>query len=103
VPGVLNLDGAADGGEFSVPVGGELDITLQSIGPGSYSMQVMMSSDIMTVLEIAIPAGPVNPAGETQLFRLRALSAGQVSIQIPFESGVPDAAPRTFTVTIDVR
>lgn len=100
--GVLSLNAADDGGTFSVPIGGEVDIILQTIGPGDYSAQVMVSSDIATVLEVAIPAGPVNPGGPRRLYRLRALSAGRVQFMIPFESAVPDSPARDYIVTIDI-
>ena len=82
--------GFDDGGKFSVPVGYEVDITLDS-APDSYGwqvgMQVVLSSDAATVIDVLIPAGPVNPAGPTYLYRIKALSPGQVVVQNPAHLG----------------
>ena len=82
-PAVLALTSADDGGSFAVPVGYEVDILLQNIGPNGYEMQAVLSSDAATVIDVIIPAGPVNPAGPTYLYRIKALSPGQVVVQIP--------------------
>jgi hypothetical protein len=103
VPGVLTLQASNDGGTFSVAVGEEIDITLESIAPGSYSSELSLSSDVATVLEINIPAGSPNPNGPTRLYRVRAVSPGQVTIRIPFEpvaSGPPKPA---YVVTVAAR
>jgi len=101
-PATLNLDSFSDGGQFSVPVGYEVDISLQSIGPDGYGMQVVLSSDAATVVEVIIPAGPVNPAGPAYLYRIKALSPGQVVVQIPHMSGPSDAAPRAYEITLNI-
>lgn len=103
VPGQLALTAENNGGNFSVDVGNEVDITLESTAPGSYSTDIAMSSDLMTVLEITIPSSAPNPNGPTRLYRLRALSAGQVEIQIPFESALPSAPHPSYRLTITVR
>ena len=54
-------------------------------------MQVVLSSNAATVIDVIIPAGPVNPAGPTYLYRIKALSPGQVVVQIPHMSGTSDA------------
>src|SRR4029079_14200246 len=48
-PATVNLGAGDDGGSFSVPVGYEVDISLQSIGPDGYGMQAVLSSDAATV------------------------------------------------------
>lgn len=103
VPGQLALTGANNGGTFSVDVGNEVDITLESTAPGSYSTDIAMSSGLMTVLEITIPASAPNPNGPTRLYRLLALSAGHVEIQIPFEPALPSAPHPSYRLTITVR
>jgi len=102
VPALLNLSGANDGGEFSVPVGYEIDITLQAIGPNDFDTNVVLSSDAATVLEITISAGAPNPAGPIRLYRLRAISAGQVVVQIPRIDRLSDALQPAFTITLDI-
>jgi len=103
VPGVLNLQASNDGGTFSVVVGEEIDITLESLAPGSFSTEPWLSSDMVTVLEVNIPAGPPNPYGTTRLYRLRVLSAGQVTIRIPFEPLTSGTPKPSYAVTIDAR
>ena len=104
VPALLNLNAGNDGGEFPVPVGYEIDIVLQAVGLSDYDTNVVLSSDAATVLEITISAGPPNPAGPIRLYRLRAVSAGQVVVQIPRIDLLSDASsPAAFTVTLDIR
>lgn len=99
---VLDLTAADDGGSFSVAVGSEIDIVLQDIGANQYATQVMLSSDAATVLEITIPASAPNPGGPMHLYRIGAVSPGQVLVQIPRSLVTGDAALAPFTVTIDI-
>jgi len=98
-----NLTAANQGGSATVKVGDEIDITLGSVGPGSYSQDPVLSNDNLTVIEVTIPAGSQNPGVPTLLYRLRAQAPGETQVSIPF-----DAAPGggtgqpTFTVTITV-
>lgn len=101
-PATLNLGPLDDGGSFSVPVGYEVDITLQSVGPDGYGMQAVLSSDAATVIDVLIPAGPVNPAGPTYLYRIKALSAGQVVVQIPRIVITSDASQPAYMITLDI-
>ena len=101
-PATLNLGTFDDGGQFSVPVGYEVDIALQSIGPDGYGMQVVLSSNAATVIDVIIPAGPVNPAGPMYLYRIKALSPGQVVVQIPYMSGTSDAGQRAYEITLNI-
>lgn len=100
---ILNLTGADNGGSFSVKAGSEIDIFLQDIGSSQYATEVMLSSDAATVLEITIPAGPPDPAGLMHLYRIAAMSPGQVVVQIPGLSSTGDAASPAFVVTIDIQ
>ena len=104
LPGVLALQAANNGGTFSVPAGEEIDITLESVAPGSYSTNVMLSStDLATVLEVTIPAGLSDLNGPPRLYRVRFLSAGELQIQIPFESAGPGPSVPAYAVTISAR
>ena len=100
-PMTLALTADNDGGNFSVAVGYEIDITLGG-PPLGYEMNVTLSSDAATVLEINIPAGPANPGGPTYLYRLKAVSAGQVVVQIPHSSATSDASLPAFTITLNI-
>jgi hypothetical protein len=101
-PALLNLTAGDDGGTFSVPIGYEIDILLQSIGPDGYAMQALLSSDAATVLEVTIPAGPITPAGPAYLYRLKALSAGQVIVRIDRTSATTDASMAPYTITLNI-
>jgi hypothetical protein len=100
-PALLSLGVADDGGSFSVPVGYEIDILLPNIGPNGYEMQAVLSSDAATVIEVTIPAGPITPAGAPYLYRIKALSAGQVVVQIPHLE-LPDASQPAYTITLNI-
>ena len=49
---------------------------------------------------MTIPAGPQTPAGPAYLYRLKALSAGQVAVQIDRTSADTDAALVPYTITL---
>jgi hypothetical protein len=99
---LLNLSAADDGRELTVPVGYEVDITLQAVGLSDYDTNVVLSSDAATILEITISAGPANPAGPIRLYRLRAVSPGQVVVQIPRIDRASDASSPPFAITLDI-
>lgn len=101
-PAILNLTAADDGGSFSVPVGYEIDILLQNIGPNGYEMRAVLSSDAATVVEITIPAGPITPAGAPYLYRIKALAPGQVVVEIPRLELPADASQPAYTITLNV-
>jgi hypothetical protein len=99
---LLSLSGTNDGETFSVPVGYEIDTLLQNIGPNGYGNDVVLSSDAATILDVTIPAGPVNPGGPMHLYRLRAVSAGEVVVQIPYVSAIGDASVPAYTITLEI-
>ena len=101
-PSLLSLTATDNGGTFSVPVGFEVDILLISIGPAGYEMRAVLSSDAATVIEVTIPAGPITPAGPPYLYRLKALSPGQVVVEIPHLPGADDAAVPSYTITLNI-
>lgn len=100
--GLLQLTGANDGESFSVAIGDEVDIVLQNIGPSGYGNDIGLSSDSATIIEVTIPAGLVNPGGPMHLYRLRAVSAGQVVVQIPYLSVTGGPVPSPYAVTLDI-
>ena len=59
----------------SAPAGAEIDITLQTIGPGEYASPPTVSSPAVQFLGVSDVA-PYVPAGPTQRFRFRAASPG---------------------------
>ncbi|MFL5494537.1 MAG: hypothetical protein ACJ8DC_09165 [Gemmatimonadales bacterium] len=71
----LEVNGGA-GRTFAVAAGQELDIRLQNIGPGEYRAPPAISSGAIKFLDVSV-VGPPVPAGETQLFRFRAITPGR--------------------------
>ena len=76
----ISLTVAENGKTIQVPVGDEVDITLQTIGPGQYANPTV-SSPAVRFLGVSL-VGPAIPAGPTQLFRFQAAAAGQAIIAI---------------------
>ncbi len=99
---LVNLNATNNGGTIAVAVGDEVDMTLGSPAPGSYSTTVTLSTDKATILEVTIPAGPTNANGPTRLYRLRATSTGTVQVQIPFEPNASGPSRPSFSVTINI-
>jgi len=61
---------------LSVSVGQQLDLTLQTVGPGQYASPPTVSSAAVVFLGDSL-VGPPVPAGPTQLFWFRAAAPGQ--------------------------
>jgi len=72
---------------FSVAVGQELALTLQTIGPGEYASPPAVSATQLVFLGV-FPAGYTVPAGQTQRFRFKAQGRGLVVIR--FQHTVQD-------------
>ena len=64
---------------LSVAVGQELNVALQTIGPGEYEVPPAISSPSLRFIDVALVT-PHVPAGPTQRFRFRAESRGQAII-----------------------
>ena len=96
----VSLTNADNGRSIGVTVGDEIDITLQTIGPGAYGTPVLSSGSIHFLGESS--PGLQNPGGIRQLFRFEAVAAGRAEITIPHVGGFPD--PRDpFAIAVDVR
>ena len=70
---------AVSGHAFSARVGQELEIRLQSIGPGEYRSPPDISSDAVRFRGASL-ATPHVPAGVTQLFRFQAVARGRAIV-----------------------
>jgi hypothetical protein len=64
---------------FSLKTGQELELTLQSIGPGDYASPPLISTAAVKLLDVTV-VGPHVPAGVTQRFRFSAVSPGEAVI-----------------------
>ena len=74
----LSLDGIPSR-TFSVRVGQELDLTLQTVGPGTYQSPPTISSSSLRFLDMTF-VGPPVPAGPTQRYRFKAEAPGHAVI-----------------------
>ena len=81
---------------FSITAGRELDLTLQTIGPGEYASPPQVSSGVVRFLDVR-PVSPPVPAGATQQFRFA--TAGRGVAVIVFHT----AQGPTIEDTVDVR
>jgi YD repeat-containing protein len=94
---VWKFDRDDSGQVRSVRSGDEIQITLQTIGPGHYDEHPSISSAAVEFSKVSY-AAPPNPGGPRQLFQFTAVAAGQAVISIPhtFQNA-------RFEITVDVR
>jgi hypothetical protein len=78
-------------------LGDEIDVILQTIGPGQYDEQPSVSSPAIVLSKVSIVT-PANPGGPRQLFQFEAVAADHTVISIPHT--VQNAR---FEITADVR
>jgi hypothetical protein len=100
-PRLITLTNSDTGRSVAVAVGDEIDVTLQTIGPGQYGIPTL-SSESIRFLSVSL-AGSPNPGGPRQLFRFEAMAAGRAKISIAHEGGAP-GGPTTpaFRITVEV-
>lgn len=91
----IALSGADSNTTVAAAVNQELDVTLQTIGPGEYGPP-SISSPAVRFLDVSHPS-PQNPGGPRQLFRFRAASAGTVEVSIAHSDDDPP-----FSITVNV-
>jgi hypothetical protein len=94
---VWSFDNTDNGRLLSVGLGDEIDLTLQTIGPGQYDEHPSVSSLAVVFSKVSILT-PQNPGGPRQLFQFTAVAAGHAVISIPHTSQNP-----RFEITVDVR
>jgi hypothetical protein len=95
--GTLTESSGAGEHDFSIAAGQELEIRLQSIGPGEYRSPPSVSSSAIRFRDVRL-AAPHVPAGVTQLFRFRAVGRGRAIVV--FRHG--ERSP-TVIATVDVQ
>lgn len=93
----FSLGNTDNGRVVSVKIGEEIDVTLQTIGPGEYDQHPDVSSRSISLLSVSY-VSPPNPAGPRQLFQFKALAPGQAAISILHTGQNP-----VFRITVDVR
>jgi hypothetical protein len=93
----ISLGNADNGRVVSVKINEEIDVTLQTIGPGEYDQHPDVSSRSINLLSVSY-VSPPNPAGPRQLFQFKAVAPGQAVISIVHTGQNP-----VFRITVDVR
>jgi len=88
---------SSNGQTLNLAVGQELDLTVQTIGPGEYVSPPSISSPALRFLDATLVA-PYVPAGPTQLFRFKATTPGQAIVVIQHSE-----SNRTINDTVNVR
>ena len=76
----IRLTNADSGRQITVGVDAQIEITLQTIGPGEYS-DPQVSSGSVRLVGVSSLTPP--PAGSRQLFRFQAAAPGRADIMIP--------------------
>jgi len=61
-------------------IGDTIDVTLQTIGPGSYESPVITGNTIRTIYDSTL--SPANPAGPTQKYGFAGINTGNSNISI---------------------
>jgi hypothetical protein len=96
---VLSLDVTNSGREVAATVGQTIQVTLGTIGPGSYGTPEVSSPAIhFDDYELMWPP---TPGGPVQIYIFRAAAQGKAEIQIPHCNSEPFQRP-TFVVTLEV-
>jgi len=93
----------ADAGRTAVAgVGDKVEITLQTIGAGSFGNPNVSSGSVVFLGQSSV--GPPIPAGLTQLYRFEAVAPGRADITIPHTGDLPAfPANPAFAVGVQVR
>ena len=94
---VWSFNSGDNGRLLSVGLGDEIDVTLQTIGPGQYDERPSVSFPGVVFLKVSLVTPP-NPGGPRQLFQFTAVAAGQAVISIPHT-----VQNSRFEITVDVR
>jgi hypothetical protein len=94
---VWSFTSGDNGRRLSVGLGDEIDVTLQTIGPGQYDERPSVSSPAVVFSNVSILTPP-NPGGPRQLFQFTAAAAGDAVISIPHT-----VQNLRFEITVDVR
>jgi hypothetical protein len=92
-PTPVELTSKDNGRDVSTALHQEVDVTLQTIGPGQFGAPVI-SSPAVNFEGMTFPTSQ-NPGGPTQLYRFRTVADGNAVITIPHDSG-----SASFTVTL---
>ena len=94
----MSLDNNARGHVVAVATDQEVDLTLQTIGPGQYGAPTLSSSSVTFE---GMSFSPLqNPGGPRQVYRFRAVASGTSDISIPHVGDVTPTPPFDFTFVV---
>src|SRR2546425_11383618 len=93
----LSGRGGTEGQTLRVAVGEELDLTLQTVGPGEYQSPPSVSSSSLQFLD-ATPITPTSRWGIAQVFRFKGVAPGQAIVVIRHSGNSP-----VMSDTVNVR
>jgi hypothetical protein len=97
----VSLTNSDNGRSLAVAVGDEIDVTLQTIGPGQYGKPAVSSGSVR-FLGGSSPGAP-NPFGARQPLRFEVVAAGRADVTILHTDELPDGpATPAFEITIQV-
>ena len=83
---------------FTIVPGQEIDIFLQTIGPGEYGAPPTLNGSAIAFLEVT-PGGVIDPGGPTQLFHFKGVEPGTTVITFTNVGGIASYS-RTDTVIV---
>ena len=92
-PEPVDLTAKDDGTDVTLALHQEVDVTLQTIGPGQFG-EPTVSAPAVTFEGMTFPKAQ-NPGGPTQIYRFRTVASGAALVTIPHDSG-----GAAFTVTL---
>jgi hypothetical protein len=89
----------ASGGSLTIFLGTTLEVTLGTVGPGSYAEQPDVTGVALEFIDVAI-IPPFTPGGVRQRFRFGATSRGTARITIPKTSNAIDSSSYVLDVVV---
>lgn len=89
-PSPVEVYGAANA-RFSIVTGQEIDIRLQTIGPGSYSVPPTLTGSAIEYLEVT--PGGIDPGGDNQVFHFRGIASGTTVVTFTNVCGCSPSRP----------
>jgi hypothetical protein len=98
----ISLSNADAGGTVVAGSGDKIELTLQTIGAGSFGNPTVSSGSVVLLGQSSVR--PPIPAGVTQLYRFEAVAPGRADITIPHTGDLPVFPVNpTFAFSVEVR
>lgn len=88
-------------GTFSMKVGQETDIHMQTVGPGAFASPPTLSGSAIAFLGVG--PGPNDPGGVTQVFHFKAVEGGSTIVTFqPIDNNTPGFPHTNVVDTVTV-